>query len=116
MSVTIYHNPNCKISCAVLKTIRARGHEPIIVDYLSDPPGKSDLISLINHLRVNPWDLVRKKEAKDLGLKKETTDLTSLISTIAKNPSLMEHPIVVTSTEGKICRPAHLVDDLVRPA
>ena len=112
MSVTIYHNPKCKTSCAVLKMLKSKGHEPIIIDYLRDPPGKSDLIELINHLRVSPWDIVRKKEAKDLGLKKET-DLTSLISTIAKNPSLMEYPIVVTSTQGRICRPAQIVDEIV---
>ncbi len=112
MPVTIYHNPKCRTSCAVLKMLKAKGHEPIVVDYLRDPPGKSDLIQLINHLRVNPWDIIRKKEAKDMGLKKET-DLTSLISTIARNPALMEHPIVVTSTEGRICRPAQRVDEIV---
>lgn len=116
MSVTIYHNPNCKTSCAVLKMIIAKGHDPIIIDYLSDPPGKSDLIQLINHMRVNPWDLVRKKEAKEIGLNKENVNLTHLISMIARNPEIMEHPIVVTSTDGKICRPAQLVDDIVGPA
>lgn len=115
MSVTIYHNPKCRTSCAVLKMLRAKGHDPIVVDFLNDPPGKSDLVQLINHLGVSPWDIIRKKEAKDIGLRKET-DLTNLISTLARNPVLMEHPIVVTSTKGKVCRPAQLVEDVVGSA
>lgn len=116
MSVTIYHNPNCKTSCAVLKMIREKGHDPIVIDYLNDPPAKSDLIELINHMRVNPWDLVRKKEAAEIGLSRKDANLTTLISAIARNPAIMEHPIVVTSTNGKICRPAQLVDELLGSA
>lgn len=113
MTIKIYHNPKCKTSCAVLRAIRARGHTPIVVDYLIDPPGKSDLIELINLMRVSPWDLIRKKEAKEFGLKKDGMDLTALISTIAKNPALLEYPIVATSTRAGICKPADRVNDIV---
>jgi arsenate reductase len=116
MSVKIYHNPDCKTSCTVLKMLRAKGHDPIVIDYLNDPPGKSDLIDLLNHLRLSPWDIVRKKDAKSMRLTQDPKDLTGLITAIAKNPMLIEAPIVVTSTTGRICRPATVVNQIVGTA
>lgn len=113
MTVSIYHNPDCKNSCAVLKMLRDKGHDPIVIEYLKDPPGKSDIVQLLNHLRLSPWDIVREKEAEEIGLRKDPKDLTGIITTIARNPALIESPIVVTSTSGKVCRTPSVAEELV---
>ncbi len=40
MDITIYHNPRCGTSRNTLAAIRAAGHEPQVVEYLSAPPAR----------------------------------------------------------------------------
>jgi arsenate reductase len=40
MRVTIYHNPGCGTSRAVLAMVRETGEEPNIVEYLKTPPDR----------------------------------------------------------------------------
>ena len=45
--VKIYHNPACGTSRNTLALIRNTGEEPEIIEYLLNPPSKSELINLI---------------------------------------------------------------------
>ena len=47
MSVTIYHNPDCGTSRNTLAMIRQSGVEPVIIQYLKNPPSCERLIELI---------------------------------------------------------------------
>ena len=38
MTVTIYHNPKCGTSRNVLAMIRQSGEEPVVIEYLKNPP------------------------------------------------------------------------------
>jgi arsenate reductase len=49
-NITIYHNPRCSKSRAVLELLREQGHEPHIVEYLKNPPSESELEALLKLL------------------------------------------------------------------
>jgi arsenate reductase (glutaredoxin) len=48
VSVTIYHNSDCGTSRNTLAMIRAAGIEPVIIEYLKTPPGRTKLLELIH--------------------------------------------------------------------
>jgi arsenate reductase (glutaredoxin) len=43
MTVTIYHNPNCGTSRNVLAMIRQSGEDPVVIEYLKNPPTRERL-------------------------------------------------------------------------
>jgi arsenate reductase len=47
MTVTIYHNPSCFTSRNVLAMIRQSGEDPIVIEYLKNPPSRERLKELI---------------------------------------------------------------------
>ena len=56
--------------------------------------------------------LVRKKEAKDLGLE-PTDDEDELIARLAAHPKIMERPIVVHGAKARIGRPPENVLEIL---
>ncbi len=46
-NVTIYHNPACGTSRNTLAMIRNAGIEPVIVEYLKNPPSRETIKSLV---------------------------------------------------------------------
>ena len=52
MTVTIYHNPACGTSRNTLAMIRATGEEPVVIEYLSDPPSRERLLELIQAAKL----------------------------------------------------------------
>ena len=105
--VTIYHNPRCTKSCQALRLLRERGAQPIIVEYLKQPPDEKTLARLIKLLGIRAIDLVRKKENlfRELGLEKKQTDHIVLIKTMVKHPILIERPIAVKGRKAALGRP-----------
>ena len=108
MKCTIYHNQKCSKSRAALELLQSKGLEPTIVEYLKNPPTVDELEGIITKLNIHPKQLIRFKEnkAKELGI--STGDkLTNeqWITILAKNPNLIERPIVLTATGAVIGRP-----------
>ena len=108
MKCTIYHNKKCSKSRAALELLQSKGLEPTIIEYLKNPPTFDELEEIIIKLNIYPKQLIRFKEdkAKELGI--STGDhLTNeqWITILAKNPNLIERPIVVTATVAVIGRP-----------
>ena len=44
MTVTIYHNPDCGTSRNTLALIRQSGEEPVVIEYLRQPPSREKLV------------------------------------------------------------------------
>ena len=108
MKCTIYHNKKCSKSRATLGLLQSKGLEPTIIEYLKNPPTFEELEEIIIKLNIHPKQLIRFKEdkAKELGI--STGDqLTNeqWITILAKNPNLIERPIVLTATGAVIGRP-----------
>ena len=113
--VTIYHNPACGTSRNVLAAIRAAGVEPHIVEYLKTPPDRAQLEKLLKSAGLNVRDILRKKAPaySEFGLENPSVPDDVIFAAIAKEPILIERPIVVTPKGVRLCRPADEVFPLL---
>lgn len=112
----IYHNPRCGKSRQALTLLRSKKIEPQIIEYLKKPPTFSDLKKLRSLLKVPGRDMVRAKEAAwkatKLDAKKATDD--QILRAIAKEPILLERPIVVRDAKRAVIgRPPENVKKLL---
>jgi arsenate reductase (glutaredoxin) len=107
---TIYHNPHCSKSRQALELLRGRGIEPRIIEYLKTPPTETELAEIVGRLGMRPEALVRKNEdiykANYAG--RSLSD-EEWIAALARDPVLMERPIVVAGTRAAIGRPPEQV-------
>ena len=105
MPVTIYHNPRCNTSRNTLALLREKGIEPKIVEYLKTPYTAAQLKELLRQLRMPASALVRKKEAAAAGIDPAALSEDELIQAMAKNPIIVERPIVVSGGKAALGRP-----------
>ncbi len=109
MAVIIYHNPRCGKSRATLNLLQERGLDIRIVDYLKTPPAAAELRRLLGLLGLTPRQLMRAKEAKDVGLDKPELTDAQLIDGMSKHPIVIERPIVVNGERAALGRPPEQV-------
>lgn len=107
MKITIYHNPGCSKSRQTLALIRAQGHEPAIVEYLTAPPDTMTLKQVIKMLGITPRELLRNKEEeyKKAALDSPTVSDDTIIQAMLTYPKLIERPIVVVNNKAVMGRP-----------
>lgn len=117
MTVTIWHNPACGTSRNVLAIIRAAGIEPVVVEYLKDPPSRERLTGLIAAAGLTPRALLREKGTPftELGLDDLALGDAALIDAMLAHPILINRPLVETPVGTRLCRPSELVLDLLPP-
>jgi arsenate reductase len=115
MTVTIYHNPNCGTSRTVLGMIREKGIEPVVVEYLKQPPGREKLVELLAKMGMKPRELLRRRGTPydELGLDDPKWTDDQLIDFMAAHPILMERPVVETAEKAVLARPADRLNDLL---
>ena len=115
MSVTIYHNPACGTSRNTLALIRNAGIEPLIVDYLQQPPDRATLADLIARSGLSVRDAMRHKGTPyaELGLDAPSTTDDQLLDAMLNHPALINRPFVVTPLGVRLCRPSELVLDIL---
>lgn len=115
MTVTIYHNPACGTSRNTLAIIRASGVEPVVIEYLKEPPTRARLRELIAAMGISPRELLREKGTPfaELGLADTTLSDEALIDAMMAHPVLINRPIVETPKGTKLCRPSEAVFDLL---
>jgi arsenate reductase len=116
MTVTIYHNPACGTSRKTLALIREAGIEPVVIEYLKDPPGRARLVELIAATGQPVRAIVRIKESlfTELGLEAASDD--ALIDAMVAHPVLMNRPVVVSGDVVRLCRPQELVLEMLGDA
>ena len=115
MTITIYHNPACGTSRTTLAMIRQSGAEPEVIEYLKDPPSRTQLVKLIKAMGISPRDLLRRKGSPydELGLDDPKWSGAELIDFMIAHPILINRPIVVTPKGVRLCRPPELVLELL---
>lgn len=104
--ITIYHNTRCSKSRECLTFLEDSQYKFHIVKYLEQPLTMEELTEIIRKLGIKPIELVRQKEPlwiekfqnKKIGPKK-------IIEILAKNPILIERPIVINGEKAVIARP-----------
>jgi arsenate reductase len=113
--VTIYHNPDCGTSRNTLALIRNTGIEPAIIEYLTTPPSRETLVSLIDRMEIPVRALLRERGTAYCELGLGESDLTDeqLLDAMMEHPILINRPIVVTPLGVKLCRPSEAVLDIL---
>ena len=113
--VTIYHNPRCSKSRQTLALVEEQGVEPMVVEYLKNPPTAVELKDLLRKLGLSAKELIRRSEAayKELGLKDSLDDEDVLITAMAENPKLIQRPIVVSGSQARLGRPPEQVLEIL---
>ncbi|MDH3728061.1 MAG: arsenate reductase (glutaredoxin) [Myxococcales bacterium] len=115
MKVTIWHNPRCSKSRQTLQLIRDRNVEPTIIEYLKTPPSTEELEDLLEKLRMEPRELMRKKEApyEEFSLDDPSLTRKDLIRAMVDNPVLIERPVVLRDNRAVLGRPPKNVLELL---
>jgi arsenate reductase len=115
MTVTIYHNPDCGTSRNTLAMIRRSGEEPIIIEYLKNPPTHERLKDLIAAMKIPVRALLREKGTNyvELGLGDPKWTDDELLDFMMAYPILINRPIVVTPNGVRLCRPSEAVLDIL---
>jgi arsenate reductase len=115
MTVTIYHNPKCGTSRNVLAMIREAGIEPEVIEYLKSPPGREELIGIVEATGEPVRAILRERGTPygELGLGDPKWSDDELIGFMAEQPILMNRPIVVTPKGAALCRPKEKVLELL---
>lgn len=113
--ITIYHNPDCGTSRNVLALIRNSGDEPIVIEYLKNPPDRATLQRLIAQMGMPVRDLLRRKgtPCDELGLDDPKWTDEQLIGFMLAHPILINRPVVVTPLGTRLCRPSEVVLDIL---
>lgn len=98
MDVTIYHNPECGTSRNTLDLIRHGGIEPTVIEYLSNPPSRTKLVTMIADAGLTVRQAIREKGTPytELGLDNPSLTDDQLLDAMLKDPILINRPFVVT--------------------
>ena len=112
----LYHNPRCSKSREALDLLRAHGIEPRIRDYLREPPGRGELLTLKAALDLPPRQWMREGEDAfaELGLA-GIDDEERLIDAIVAHPRLLQRPILLIDGKARIGRPPERLLELLPP-
>jgi arsenate reductase len=108
VTITIYHNPACGTSRNTLAMIRQSGEEPVVIEYLKNPPTRARLVELIAAMGIPVRALLRQKGTPydELGLADPKWTDDELIDFMLAHPILINRPIVVTPKGARLCRPS----------
>lgn len=106
MKVKIFHNPRCSKSRETLKLVEENTDSYDIIEYLKNPPTKTELKKIIKMLGGDAHAAIRPKEAeyKLCNLSKDASS-EAVIDAIIEHPKLLERPIVVVDNKAAIGRP-----------
>ena len=114
MCIIIYHDNRWGKSRKTLQLLRDNGYDPEIIEYLKNPLSEKELINICGILELNPIDIIRKNEMEYKQIIFSDFDLDNqIIRQMAKNPKLMERPIVIKGKKGIIGRPPENVLELL---
>ena len=115
MDIVIYHNPACGTSRNALELIRHVGIEPVVVDYLRDPPDVARLRQAIADAGLGVRDAIRSKQPEYLALGLDDPSLSDdeLLRAMVATPVLINRPFVFTPKGVRLCRPPETVLELL---
>lgn len=115
IDVTIYHNPKCGTSRNTLAMIRNAGIEPVVVEYLKDPPSRQQLIKMIADAGLTVRAAIREKDKPYAELGLDNPDLADdeLLDAMLKDPILINRPFVISPLGTRLARPSEVVLDIL---
>lgn len=113
----IYHNPRCSKSREALALLEAEGIPHEVRLYLTEPLSKNAIRALLKKLGMKASALVRRSEPYfKAELKDRALTEAQWLEELARNPALIERPIVESGTAAVVARPAERIRELALPA
>lgn len=84
------------------------------MNYYVDPFTKSKLQSLLKKMKMNPSDILRKKEKiyKDLKFAEKNYAEEQVLDLMIKYPDLVQRPIVEKGSKAILARPPEKINEL----
>ena len=113
--IAIYHNPRCRKSREGLVILEELKIPFEIRKYLDETLSYNELKTIVEILKIEPIDLIRKNEAiwKSDFKNKDLTN-NEIISAMVEFPKLIERPIVIKDKEGVLGRPPEIIKSLFK--
>jgi arsenate reductase len=116
--LTVFLDPSCPASDEVLSELHAAGYEPLIVDYIENPPTKDQLRNLAILLRGGNHSLVKKYDPLFLELRLDDRFISDseFWDSIIEHPFLINGPVVATATSAGVCSSGNAVKAFIATA
>jgi polyphosphate kinase len=110
----IYHNPRCSKSRAGLKYLEEKGYDIEIKKYLVDGLTKTELKEIIKKTGENPISFIRtqEKEFRE-NYKGKVLSESEWINILAKNPKLLQRPIVINGNKAVLASPPEKIENII---
>jgi arsenate reductase len=95
--------------------IRNAGIEPVIVEYLRDPPARDELRAMISAAGLTVRAALRQKGTPydELGLGNPELSDDALLDAMMKHPILINRPFVTTEVGTRLSRPSEIVLEIL---
>ena len=105
--IILLHNPRCSKSRALKSALSERDVEFTERLYLEDPLKRSELAELCKKLGGDARAMVRAKEPEyaEAGLT-QSSSVEELLEALAKQPKLLERPVLIRGDRARIGRPS----------
>ncbi len=116
MKATIWHNPKCGTSRKTKAILEETpGIELNVVEYLKNPPERAKLEQLYRDAGITPRQGLRLRgsPAEELGLTDESATADQILDAMAREPILIERPLVETEKGVRLCRPQDIVREII---
>ena len=110
----LLHNPRCSKSCEAKALLDARGARYEMRLYIEAPLSREELADLAQRVARPVRDLVRTKEPAfaALALSEPASDV-ALLDALAREPALLERPVLVRGKRAVIGRPPDAILELL---
>jgi arsenate reductase len=114
-TTVIYHNPDCGTSRNTLAMIRNAGVEPVVIEYLKNPPSRQQAAEMIAAAGLTVRQALREKGTpfQELNLGDPALTDEQLLDAIMVHPILLNRPFVMTSRGTRLCRPSEVVLEIL---
>lgn len=110
MKTILYHNQNCSKSCAVYTMVSELAPHLEVINYLEQPPSKTDLKEILSLLKISAFELIRQNEPIFLQhFSGKQFSEEERIDVLVENPVLIERPIVIHGNQAAVGRPIERV-------
>lgn len=97
----IWLNPACSKCRTAISTLDAAGVSYTVRRYLDDVPTPAELAAVLDRLALEPWDIVREKEAAEEGidLPRNAESRQAWLRALSEHPRAIQRPII-TAADG----------------
>jgi arsenate reductase len=115
MKIVVYQKPTCTTCRQVHAALKESGVDFDAVNYYVDPIPKKKLVELLRKMKMTPRELLRTKEPVYKTLRLGERDLSNdeIVDLMAKNPDLIQRPIVEKGGRAILARPAERLEEIL---